>query len=179
MSRKKSYLDEDRWNDLWESFCDVRAPTGLFQKLSAAYSEPHRTYHTAEDILHCLEEFDHVRDLARWPNEVEMALWFHDAIYDTHASDNEEKSADWVQRVLLLNKCPPEIVTRIRDLIMATKHTMPPIENDAQLVADIDLSSLGQQNWSFWTMSAPFARNTNGYRKKHIGKNGLKSWYLF
>jgi predicted metal-dependent HD superfamily phosphohydrolase len=54
MSREKSYLDEDRWNDLWERFCDMELPTGLFQKLSVAYSEAHHAYHTAEDILHCL-----------------------------------------------------------------------------------------------------------------------------
>jgi predicted metal-dependent HD superfamily phosphohydrolase len=149
MSRKRSHLDEDRWNNLWERFCDAKAPTGLFQKLAAAYNEPYRAYHTTEHILHCLGEFDRARDLIRWPDELEMALWFHDAVYDTHAADNEEKSADWAQRALLLNKCPAEIVTRIHDLVMTTKHSTPLIEKDAQLIADIDLSSLGQPEPDF------------------------------
>src|SRR5215207_157618 len=67
----------------------------VFDELVARYSEPHRKYHTLQHLAECLAHFEAVRDLAEQPAEVEMALWFHDAIYDTQRHDNEEKSADW------------------------------------------------------------------------------------
>ncbi|RPI74768.1 MAG: N-methyl-D-aspartate receptor NMDAR2C subunit [Desulfobacteraceae bacterium] len=142
-------LKKNRFIELWQKLCGTKPPAGLCAEIMKAYSEEHRAYHNAEHIAHCLEELDHVPDLARQPLEVEMALWFHDAVYDTHTSDNEEKSAAWAQQALRTGHCPTESVVRIYDLILTTKHDKPLIENDPQLIADIDLSSLGQSEPEF------------------------------
>jgi len=142
-------LKKNRFIEVWQKCCNTKPPAGLFTEIVKAYSEEHRAYHNAEHIAYCLDELDHVPDLARQPQEVEMALWFHDAIYDTHASDNEEKSATWARQALLASHCPTESVARICDLILTTKHDKSPIENDTQLIADIDLSSLGQPESEF------------------------------
>ena len=142
-------LKKSRFIEVWQKLCNAKPPIDLFRKLIKTYSEEHRAYHTAEHIVYCLDELDHVLDLAKNPAEVEMALWFHDAVYDPHASDNEEKSAAWARQVLLTNNCPAESVARICDLILTTKHDKPPLENDTQLIADIDLSSLGQPESEF------------------------------
>jgi predicted metal-dependent HD superfamily phosphohydrolase len=66
---------------------------------------------------------------------VELALWFHDAIYDTHRSDNEERSADWA-KASVGN-------ARVHALVMATRHEAVPHDIDAQVLVDVDLWILG------------------------------------
>ncbi|WP_457281372.1 HD domain-containing protein [Polaromonas sp. P5_D5] len=131
----------------WRLCADALAarPIGraVFDGLVARYSEPHRKYHTVQHLGECLSHFEGVRDLAEQPAEVEMALWFHDAIYDTQRHDNEEKSADWAREVLLAHGTAEAAAQRVHDLVMATRHTALPDSPDEQLLVDIDLSILG------------------------------------
>lgn len=115
----------------------------VFDELVARYSEPHRKYHTLQHLAECLAHFEAVRHLAEHPGEVEIALWFHDGIYDTHRHDNERKSADWACEVLEGHGALPAIVQRVDELIMATCHSALPVSPDAKLLVDVDLSILG------------------------------------
>ena len=114
------------------------------ERLVAAYSEPHRHYHTVAHINACLGELDRTGELATSRAEVEAALWFHDAVYSTRASDNEERSARWAAQFLAAAGLPDEVGERVRQHIMATRHDARPIAGDSALVVDIDLSILGQ-----------------------------------
>ena len=60
-----------------------------YDELVAAYSEKHRHYHTARHISQCLKEFSEAKNLAQKPDEVELALWFHDAVYDVFAKNSD------------------------------------------------------------------------------------------
>lgn len=117
----------------------------LLDQLLAAYAEPQRKYHTAQHLSVCLQLFDGVRTLAQAPAEVEMALWFHDAVYDVKASDNEAQSAQWAQRALAAAAVPPEVITRVVDLVMVTRHTGEPSQPDQRLLVDVDLAILGAE----------------------------------
>ena len=115
----------------------------MFDELLTRYSEPQRKYHTLQHLAECLAHFEAVRHLAEQPGEVEIALWFHDAIYDTHRHDNERQSADWAREVLEAHGAPPATVQRVDALIMATCHSALPVSPDAKLLVDVDLSILG------------------------------------
>jgi predicted metal-dependent HD superfamily phosphohydrolase len=120
-----------------------------FEKLRAAYAERHRHYHTGEHINQCLAELDGVRHLVREPVEVELALWFHDAIYVTRSKHNEAKSANWAAEFLKANAVDAERAQRIHNLILATTHDAPAHDPDARFLIDIDLSILGADRATF------------------------------
>jgi predicted metal-dependent HD superfamily phosphohydrolase len=117
----------------------------MFQQLSTAYAEPSRAYHNIEHIRACLAEFDECRELARHPEEVEAALWFHDAVYVPGAADNEEQSARLAESALRSHGVAAEVTQRIGDLVRATQHVTLLQEPDAQLLCDIDLAILGRE----------------------------------
>jgi len=115
----------------------------LYAGLVAAYSQPHRHYHTIRHLAECLSVFDTVRQHAVHPHEVELALWFHDAIYSTRATDNEARSARAAGDAATLLNLPEDAVARIVDLVLATEHRTVPSTADAGLLVDVDLSILG------------------------------------
>ena len=142
-------LDEHRWNDLLKRMCGNDRVGNSFPKIVAAYSEPHRSYHTCDHIEACLSEFDRIRVACESPDLVECALWLHDVVYEPLASDNEEKSALWAMEILTGSGCPENTANQVRDLILATKHVTPPVRMDARLMVDVDLAILGQPSAVF------------------------------
>jgi predicted metal-dependent HD superfamily phosphohydrolase len=142
-------LDRKRWLELWSRLGAQQNGPELFQQLSAAYAEPARFYHTAAHIADCLRQLDRSRDLARRPDEVEAALWFHDAVYVPGASDNEERSAGLARTSLTAGGATEGTSDRVAALVLATNHQDLPSDPDAQLVCDIDLSVLGREGSVF------------------------------
>jgi predicted metal-dependent HD superfamily phosphohydrolase len=137
-----------RWQALWQGF-GLASPADEFAALATRYAEPHRHYHTAQHISECLAHFDAARGLCDHPGEVELAIWFHDAIYDPRAKDNEEMSAQWARRVMSDAGIEADAGQRVSELIMATRHATPPDTADGQIMVDIDLSILGADSARF------------------------------
>lgn len=73
-----------------------------------------------------------------------MAIWFHDVVYDSRGKENEERSAEVWHRVADSAGLDDPLRARVTDLILATKHAAPPIDSDAKLIVDVDLTILGQ-----------------------------------
>jgi predicted metal-dependent HD superfamily phosphohydrolase len=137
------------WQSAWSGIGARTEGQGVYEQLLARYSEPHRYYHTLQHLGECLAMFESVRGLAEHPAEVELALWFHDAIYNTQRPDNEERSADWARTALQEAGVARDSADRVHALIMATRHTANPTLPDEQLLVDIDLSILGAEQPRF------------------------------
>ncbi|MCP4107004.1 MAG: hypothetical protein GY749_15950 [Desulfobacteraceae bacterium] len=137
-------MNPDDWQKLLTELGAKKNTDDLFQALLKSYSEPHRAYHTLSHVNDCLKELGRSRHLADNENEIKVAIWFHDAVCKPTASDNEEKSAQWAEKVLAEAMISHSTVRRISDLIMATKHPCKPESCDAKLLVDIDLSILGR-----------------------------------
>lgn len=134
-----------RWHTLWRALI-LTPPPDLLRQLLKAWREPQRHYHTLQHLSESLSLLDEVRGQAQHPLEIELALWFHDAVYDVRAHDNEQRSAHWAERALTDAGLAPDSVRRIHDLIMATCHGAVPASStspDAALLTDIDLAILG------------------------------------
>lgn len=135
-------FSRDRWVDLCLGLGCASAGT-RFDELERAHSEKHRRYHTTRHIEECLRLFDAVRGLCRFPEEVEYAIWLHDAVYHPRRSDNEEKSAGLAGRWLEECGAEGETIERVRRLILITRHTGDPQTTDERVLVDIDLHILG------------------------------------
>lgn len=129
-----------RWQLAWRSLRAAPDP-GLYAELVSAYREPHRRYHTLVHLEECFTQLQRIGSLAEHPVEVELALWFHDAIYDTRRHDNEERSAQWAAQAIA--PVSSDAAHRVHGLVLATRHEARPEGNDAAIVVDIDLSILG------------------------------------
>jgi predicted metal-dependent HD superfamily phosphohydrolase len=128
---------------MWAALGAKSADEALLRDLIARYSEPHRKYHTLQHLQECFEKLGQLRALARKPEEIELALWFHDAIYDTKRKDNEEKSAQWARSTVLEAGLPAPVGDRVYELVMVTRHNAVPADVDQQVLVDVDLSILG------------------------------------
>jgi predicted metal-dependent HD superfamily phosphohydrolase len=128
----------NRWLALCEEIgLDGRAGWAL---LSSAYGDPARAYHNLNHIRDCLLRLDEHAHLAVDLPAVELAIWFHDIVYDPRAADNEERSAAVAAEFL----AAAPLGALVADLIRDTKHDSPPRTRDAELLCDIDLGILGR-----------------------------------
>lgn len=143
-------FNSERWARLWLTALNREAPAGLYELLLAKYAEPHRRYHNQRHIAECLRELDLIRSLVRESEAVEFALWFHDAVYDSRAADNEEQSAALAGESLRQAGAGPALVHAVRQLVLATKLHHGALHLDAPLLVDVDLSILGQSTERFW-----------------------------
>jgi len=57
------------------------------------YNRSDRHYHNWQHIEECIREFVRVKQFAQNPDAVEMAIYFHDVIYNTKNADSEDNSA--------------------------------------------------------------------------------------
>ncbi|WP_395741966.1 hypothetical protein [Prosthecobacter sp.] len=130
--------DLKSWQSLWQRCGMTGDSLAWHQKLLAAYSEPQRAYHTLQHLEECLRCFDEVKKagVMAKPDLIEMALWFHDAVYDPQGSENEELSAR-----MAVEAGGSDEVAR---LILLTKSHQPGEGADDAWIIDIDLVIFAQ-----------------------------------
>lgn len=137
-----------RWQHLMDSL-GFRPNDAVFTALCTAYGERHRHYHTAAHILDCLEKFALLHASVPHPDAVELAIWFHDVVYNPYRNDNEARSAQWAGQFLHDNAANTALIERTSNLILATCHDAPANDPDAMALIDIDLSILGSSEDHF------------------------------
>jgi len=138
----ESEMNIERWLRLMEAW-GFEPNRKTFEPLLAAYSENGRHYHTAEHVSACLRHLDGCVVDVQYPREVEIALWFHDAIYRPLSSNNEKESADWAASFLAEHGATHPEISRVHRLVMVTKHSAPTLTGDEAVLVDIDLAILG------------------------------------
>lgn len=134
-----------RWQQTLQLFgVDQVAANQAFTRLVEAYSscERHRYYHTLKHIGHVLSTIDTLQAYAQNLPAVQLAAWFHDVVHNTHAQDNEERSADYASDVLRSLGISSSNITTITRLILQTKHQAAADDFDSQVLLDADLAIL-------------------------------------
>jgi predicted metal-dependent HD superfamily phosphohydrolase len=116
----------------------------VYASLLRKYTSPRRYYHDIVHIENSLVELDKVKELAEDPRKIELAIWFHDAVYDPERRDNEEKNAEYAEDTLRESGLPEEQVRSVANMIKATSHRYNVEDGDTGLMLDIDLFILGK-----------------------------------
>jgi predicted metal-dependent HD superfamily phosphohydrolase len=127
----------------------------IFHRLVAAYSEPHRFYHTLEHLDEMLQVAGKPAD----PAAVELAIWFHDAVYDPKSKDNEDRSAVLAVEWLRPLQIPEETLQHVAAMIRATAHTgADEVDADTAVLLDADLASLSAEERRYARYAADIRR---------------------
>jgi predicted metal-dependent HD superfamily phosphohydrolase len=140
------YFLREAFASLWYRLKAKGDPHLIFEDLLAHYREAHRHYHTETHLAFCLAAYNEIRKYLDNPLEVEMAIFFHDVIYQPGDPENEEKSAAYAAKVLGKTGLPLGASAQICNLILATKHNQDPLlieDNDTRYMLDIDLHWMG------------------------------------
>jgi predicted metal-dependent HD superfamily phosphohydrolase len=114
-----------------------------FHLIESLYAHPPRHYHTLEHVAECLSHLDTFRRHAEDPDEVEYALFLHDAVYVAGRKDNEARSAAVAAMLADHLGARPGLADAATRLIAATTHTKPGGTPDERLIIDLDLAILG------------------------------------
>jgi predicted metal-dependent HD superfamily phosphohydrolase len=195
IKEKWEYMDKNEdWYRLdWNQLCQqlgVKDPdkaSKIYRELFYLYEAPGRHYHNLFHVYMIVaENFQPIRHQLADRLAVHMAIWFHDAIYDTKASDNEEQSADLAKEKIKELGLPDAFGKKVSDLILTTKHLSKPKESDAQYLVDMDLAIFGQPEVIFnnyvgemrleygWKSDADFAKD-----KKDLVERFLKRRLIY
>jgi predicted metal-dependent HD superfamily phosphohydrolase len=135
-----------RWQGLVTPLsADRLAADVVWDALVRRYSEPQRVYHNLSHVMALLRHADAERAHIHRPDVVEFAIWFHDAIYDTRAYDNEQRSAVWARHAMLDMGVDPYIIDAVAQCILATRlhEVSSHAVIDLPLFLDLDLAILG------------------------------------
>lgn len=177
---------QNLWQEAFQQLGVTRIPA--IEPLLEAYSEADRFYHNWNHIEACLKALQNAGELTALHA---IALFYHDCIYDTRRSDNEEQSADFMTRELRAVDVPEHHISTIRRLILATRHKALPESRDEQLMVDVDLSILGPDPVTYcryveairqeygWVDDASFAAGRGDFLNKLQARENIYSTDLF
>ena len=116
--------------------------------LRARYAEPHRAYHTQAHIDAMLTGLQDLGSAVVHRDAVALAIWYHDAIYNPAAADNEVRSAALL-RAEMAGLADAALLGRSERLVLCTlDHRIPSglasdLHQDAALFLDLDMAVLG------------------------------------
>jgi predicted metal-dependent HD superfamily phosphohydrolase len=133
-----------RWQALAANIGLDRAKSQeVAEYLLAQYSSSDRHYHGVGHLVSMLEGFDPLKATFEQPLAAELAIFFHDVIYDPARHDNEEQSAKKMQALLggLVDRTLLE--TAARSVEATKQHALTP-SHDTNLLLDLDMAILGQ-----------------------------------
>jgi predicted metal-dependent HD superfamily phosphohydrolase len=141
---KPATVGAKRFNVLWRR-CVASPPSpksaSVYADLATRLGAPNRHFHNLDHVFDCLRRSDEVASLLVDRDAVELALWFHDAVYEIGAATNERRSAELF--LALSTGARPIFRRCVCGLILATRHAGTVRGNDRCFIVDIDLSGFG------------------------------------
>ena len=141
---EETYL-QSRWNRICEVLAIPKtAADNIYDQVHFEYADWSRAYHNLSHIHSLLQLSEQYQTQLKEAALFDMAIWFHDYIYDTGRKDNEAQSAHWAKE-LLMPYLKKEELNYISSLILCTEGHQPrlaPENTDQYWLLDFDLAVL-------------------------------------
>lgn len=115
-----------------------------WQEIVVHYSQPQRYYHNLSHLENLVLELEQCRQFITDHDTMLYAVFYHDIIYDTSRSDNEEQSAVLATERMKVLNLDIESIEKCRQQILATKTHLSHLDKDTNLFTDADLAILGK-----------------------------------
>jgi predicted metal-dependent HD superfamily phosphohydrolase len=136
----------DRWLRLLAGLgVPVAGVVKAFDQLIVCYDAAGRYYHTLDHVRCVLDNLEQLGAQPAAEPALFLAAWYHDAVYDTHAADNEEQSAPLAATALGALGLPQSVFAEMARLILLTKtHQAAAADEAGRQLLDADLGVLGE-----------------------------------
>ncbi|MBB1245871.1 hypothetical protein GL263_20285 [Streptomyces durbertensis] len=135
-----------RWAELLHRARDNNPgpdPRPYADDLLARWAEPQRRYHTTAHLTAVLDRLAEIGPHAADQSAVELAAWFHDAVYRPDRSENEERSAALAERALPEAGVPAARTAEVARLVRLTvAHDPADGDTNGEALCDADLAVL-------------------------------------
>jgi len=146
MENSIEYVKE-KWKKLTSFSKKEELKEQLWEEIVYRYSGQHRRYHNLNHIAHLFTLLDKYIEKLINPAVIGFSILYHDVVYDTYSTDNEEQSAAFAEAHLKQLNVNSTLIDHIKTFIIATKdHIMPekaPLRNDLSFFLDFDMAILG------------------------------------
>jgi len=129
--------------------------TELWAEIERKYSDKKRHYHTLSHLENLFQQLTEIKTQIKDWDVVLFSLYYHDVIYNSLKSDNEQKSAELAEKRIKSIGISLEIIEQCKAQIMATKAHFMSENEDTNYFTDADLSVLGQS----WEMYSEYYQN--------------------
>jgi predicted metal-dependent HD superfamily phosphohydrolase len=122
----------------------------MWNEIERSYSKSDRHYHNLTHLNSILTELKiHQNQFSHW-DVIVFAIAYHDLVYNTSASNNEEQSAAIAMQRLNQIGVSEQGITFCKHLILATKNHEPS-DRETNLFTDADLAVLGSDAEAYQT----------------------------
>ena len=177
------------WMDLSGKYtADSALQENMFREICEAYSEEGRFYHTLQHITAILNTIEEFSSSIKNKDAMLFTCWYHDIVYNTYRTDNEEQSAVLGAEALNKLSVPGSMIQDIISLIHQTKAHGEMRERtfDEKLFLDADLRILGESNKLYVKYAEAVRKEYSQYPdeaynkgRKHVLETFLQQPYIY
>jgi predicted metal-dependent HD superfamily phosphohydrolase len=123
----------------------------LWNEIENGYSKPKRFYHTLNHLENVFAQLVLVKHTITDWDTVLFTLFYHDVIYKSSRTDNEEQSAILAEKRMKQLSISEDTIQLCKNQILATKNHVEQLSSDTNYFTDADLSILGS-DWDTYSI---------------------------
>jgi predicted metal-dependent HD superfamily phosphohydrolase len=108
----------------------------------------HNLLHTQRVVQNTKDLLEHYALDAKEQESLLLAAWLHDTGYTKGSDAHEKQSSEIARKYLKAQKCEPETIDRVCNLILATERYHKPQNLQEEIIRDADAAHLGNERFT-------------------------------